>query len=430
MSQNMPNGAGICYLKNERGLFDFQSMVSDTNWSYESIRWLAFMETQPPFNSMVTIRHALNGGEHAVKIDGRLYYVDGYTEFEGRKYFFEYDGCRFHKHNCVTSLRSNIPQKDDKQRNKDLSSIGILLRTYECQWLKQKVPVKIAISNFFARKNICANEIMEAVANDSFYGIIRCDIFSPPSVIEHFSKLNHPPIFAHIQIEENMVGNKMKEILAARKVKYPLDKQLTLVFHHKQYVLTTDLAKFYMEKGMELTNLTLAIEYTRSKPLANFVETVTNKRKEATILGDNNLQNTWKLVNNSSYGRMTLNLLKRRKYKYVKPANAPTLDDNPFITNVYPVQGEFETGYMEVTEKKRNTTDKVPGIIIFVYLIFKFIITKFKITKFLILVHFGFCILQNAKLWMLKTIDVLIRYLDTTAFELVYSDTGENYYMN
>ena len=41
------------------------------------------------------------------------------------------------------------------------------------------------------------------------------------------------------------------------------------------------------------------------------------------------------------------------------------------------------------------------------------------------LVHFGFCILQNAKLLMLETIDILIRYLDTTGLELIYTDTGK-----
>ena len=373
MSQNMPNGAGICYQKNERGLFEFQPMVSDTNWSYESIRWLAYMETMPPFNSMVTIRHALNGGEYEVKIDGRTYRVDGYTVLDGQEYFFEYDGCRFHKHTCVNSLRSNVQQKNDSQRNIDLNKRGILLRIFECDWMKMKVPVRVNVSKFFSRKNISASEIMQAVVNDEFYGIIRCDISSPPSVVEHFTKLNHPPIFTHMQIEEDMIGTSMKNLLKERKVKYPLDKQLTLVFNHKQYVLNTDLAKFYIEKGMLLTNLTLAIEYTKSRPLAGFIDTVTKKRKEATRIGDKNLQNTWKLVNNSSYGRMTLNLMKRRKYKYVLPANAPTLDDNPFVTNVYPVQGEFETGYIEVAEKKRRTTDKVPGLFIRFYLLFFFI---------------------------------------------------------
>ena len=361
MSKHMPNGAGICYQKNTAGLFEFKPMVSNSNWSYESMRWLAYMETCEPFYSKVRIQHALNGGEKQVKIDGRTYFVDGYAELNGTKYFLEFDGCRFHRHNCINSLRSNVPQKDDSQRNKDLSSVGVLLRVYECDWLKLKSTVKINISNFFARKDIRASEIMGAIANGSFYGIIKCDLTSPPEVIEHFSKLNHPPIFAHKSLDEDMVGSKMKELLNERGAKFPLEKQLTLVFHHEQYVLNTDLARFYMEKGLTLSNLSLAIEYTKSKPLAGFVNTVTERRKEATRRGDQNLQNTWKLIMNSCYGRSSLNLLKRRRYKYVQQAEAPTLDDNPFVTNISPVQGEFDTELFEVTQKRRSITDQVPG---------------------------------------------------------------------
>ena len=366
MSQHMPNGAGVCYQIKENGKFDFEPMTSNSNWSYESIYWLAYMETVEPFNSKVRIQHALNGGEKEVKIHGRTYFVDGFTEFNGTKYFFEFDGCRFHRHTCANSLQSNIPQRNDAQRNRDLKSLGVLLQTYECEWLSIKTTkkVKINISKFFGRKNIKANEIMESVADGSFYGIIRCDISSPPDVIAHFSKLNHPPIFTHKCIDEEMVGQTMKNLLKERGAKFPLEKQLTLVFHHKQYVLTSDLAKFYLERGLILTNLTLAVEYTKSKPLADFVHIVTENRKEATRRGDQNLQNTWKLIMNSCYGRMSLNLLKRRKYKYVRPQDAPTLDDNPFISNVCPVQGEFDTNLLQVTQKKRTTTDQVPGILI------------------------------------------------------------------
>ena len=361
MSQHMPNGPGVCYQKNEQGFFEYEPMVSGCSWSYESMRWLAYMETQPPFNSTIKIQHALNGGEKEINVSGRRYKVDGYAEIEGIKYLLEFDGCRFHRHSCQNSKRSNIPQKDDRQRNKDLSNVGVLLRIYECEWLKMKTTVKINIGNFFGRKNICASEIMGAVANGVFYGIIQCDIISPPSVIEHFLKLNHPPIFAHVNLDEDMVGPTMKSLLKDRGAKYPLEKQLSLVFHHKQYTMTTDLARFYMNMGMELSNLSLAIEFKKSKPLANFVDTVTEKRKQATRLGDDHLQNTWKLIMNSSYGRTTLNLLKRRAFKYVKPSDAPTLDENPFTTNVCPVQGEFETDFLEVCLKKRKITDKVPG---------------------------------------------------------------------
>ena len=366
MSQNLPDGPGFCYQRKENGKFDFQSMLSNSNWSYESIRWLAYMETQPPFRTdskQIRIRHVLNGGEQLVKVNGNEYLVDGYAKIDDVQYFLEYDGCRFHHHNCITSMRSTLLKKDDSKRNIDLKKAGVLLQIFECDWMKLKSSVSCEnnVSDFFARKDIEATEIMDAIINDRFYGIIRVDIKSPGHVVDHFLKINHPPIFAHKHIEKEMIGASMQTLLNERKARFPLDKQLTLVFNHDQYVLTTDMAKFYLEKGMELSNLTLAIEYTRSTPLANFVNTVTEKRKEATRIGDQNLQNTWKLISNSSYGRMTLNLMKRNTYKYVKIKDAPTIDENVFLTNVHPVEGEYETGYVEVTCKKRRTVDKVPG---------------------------------------------------------------------
>ena len=366
MQQDMPNGAGICYQKNERGLFEFEPMVSGGTWSYECISWLSYMKTQSPFRTpkrQIRIRHALNGGEVEVRCENRRYKVDGYAEIDGIKHFLEFDGCRFHKHNCYTSLSSNVCNKDDAQRNADLKRLGCFIQTFECDWLKLKQTVEFtnSVSRFFARRNITEMEILNAVNNGSFFGIIRVDISSPQSVVDYFNQVNFPPIFTHVAVEEDMLAPRMLSILKTQGVKFPLKKQLTLAFNREQYVLTSELARFYVKKGMILSNLTLAVEYTRSKPLKTFVDTVTEKRKQATRTGDKNLQNTWKLVSNSCYGRLSLNLLKRRQYTYKPTKDAPVVDENPFITAVAPVTGEFNTAYVEVTRKKKTTTDKIPG---------------------------------------------------------------------
>ena len=362
----MPNGAGFCYQQNENGLFDFQPMISSSSWSYESIHWLCYMETQAPFRTnerQIRIRHALNGGEIQVSFENRSYKVDGYAEINGIKYLLEFDGCRYHRHTCEASRTSNINQNDDSQRNKDLKRIGEFIQIFECDWIKIKpeIPCTYSISKFFGGKNINGNEILDAVADGSFFGIIRADLRSPQCVIDHFMKVRFPPIFAHVCVEESMVESAMLNLLKEQKVKFPMKEQLSLVFNHDQYLLTTELARFYLSKGMEISNITLALEYTRSKPLKKFINLITSKRKEATLKGDKNLQNTWKLVNNSCYGRLSLNLLKRRTYKYVKARDAPMVDETPFITSVGPVIGEFETGFVEVTRKKRKQIDRVPG---------------------------------------------------------------------
>ena len=361
MRQNLPNGPGVCYERKANGCFDFKSMLTSSSFSHESIRWLSYLNSQEPFKGHV-IHHALNTGEQKIKIKNRTYYVDGYCVIDEKQYFLEFDGCMYHQCTCETSRNSKFTKKDDAQRNLDLSSVGKLVVMKECKWRKladTKNPIN-ELSIFFGRKNIKEQEIFDAISNGKFYGLIQCDIFSPDHVVDHFTKLNHPPIFNHVELEKEMLSNKMLEQLENRKISFPLNKQLTLTFHAEKYLLTTDLALFYMSKGMVLSNLIVAIEYNRDKPLASFVDLVTERRKEATRLQDNNLQNTYKLCMNSCYGKTGLNLEKLRQYTFVK---SNKLDKNlgPLTQRFHHVNGEFETDFVEIVKKKRKVTDSIPG---------------------------------------------------------------------
>ena len=200
------------------------------------------------------------------------------------------------------------------------------------------------------------------MASGEFYGLIQVDITSPSSVVEHFLKLNHPPIFKHLQVDEDMINDEFRRRLNDKKVSFPLEKQLTLCFNAESYLLTTNLAQFYISKGLVLTNLKLAVEYPRTKPLAKFVNLVTSKRKEATRLRDNNLQQTFKLVMNSSYGRLGLNLENRKQYSYKKIPSTPSVDcPSKKVNRITPVNGEFEAQFLELEKPKLKYTDSVPG---------------------------------------------------------------------
>ena len=96
-------------------------------------------------------------------------------------------------------------------------------------------------SKFLARSSdITEEEIMDAIMNDEFFGLVQCDISSPESVINHFSKLNFPPIFRKVQLSEEMVQKKL--INDANDLKRRLmTEQLTLTYNAKGYLLTTEV---------------------------------------------------------------------------------------------------------------------------------------------------------------------------------------------
>ena len=362
MRQNMPNGPGVLYVRNENNQFEWKSMLTSINWSLEAIKWLTYMNAQDKFKGY-QIEHALNRGERKITIGSKVYTVDGFVKIGNENFIFEFNGCRYHECDCEISRKSVLTKKDDRERFKDLASFGTLIVMKECVWTafkKEKKPV-LSTPNFFGRKNIKEIEIIEAIKNDTFYGLIQADIRSPPEVIDYFSKLNHPPIFNHIEVTESMLGEQIKKLLNEKKTKYPLPKQLTLTFNADQYLMTSDLAKFYLEKGLVISNLKLAIEYNKDQPLAEFVQLVTDKRKEATRKKDSNLQNTFKLCMNSCYGKTGLNLEKLRKFQYVPIEKQPVPDESPFICQVNPVNGEFQSKFVEVVKKKRKIVDSVPG---------------------------------------------------------------------
>ena len=73
---------------------------------------------------------------------------------------------------------------------------------------------------------------------------------------------------------------------------------MTQTFNAEQILITTETARFYFDIGMEISNLTWALEFEKDRPFADFVNQITEERKKATRAGNKPLQNIWKLVMN------------------------------------------------------------------------------------------------------------------------------------
>ena len=193
-----------------------------------------------------------------------------------------------------------------------------------------------------------------------------------------------------------MMNETFAAQLKAKNRSFPLDKQLTLGFHARGHFISSDMYRFYHEAGLRMTNLTLAIQYPEAQPLRGFVDTIAAKRLQATDDGDDIKQNTWKLVANSSWGRLGMNRIKFKK-RHVKHQSKQVKYDTFFDVEEH-IQGECSTEFMEVVRRYKSLDEATP-------------------------VHLAFTILSNSKLTMLKTVYNLIQHWDTDAFDLLYTDT-------
>ena len=319
VAMKMPVGRGIEY-RLENGKLVWKPLHSGDRYSREALSWLNYMQSKflKEDGSRHVIRHAMNHGETVLfdessgdKLRSKMFKPDGYLKIEDEEYFFEYDGCHFHEcpHNCPTYLRakhdSQFEPRSVTERNEFYESRGQLLTITSCEWnrIRSTVgPFKNYTSVFFNRKNVRENEIFEKIKSGDFFGLVLCDVRSPEAVKEKFSKFNFPPVFCHLPVEESMIHPDYLTILKDRKTQFPLDRVLTLTYEAKNLLLTTETAKFYMELGLELSNITKAYEYEEAYPLAHFVKEVTEQRKAATRSGNKALQDVFKLVMNSSYG--------------------------------------------------------------------------------------------------------------------------------
>jgi len=77
-----------------------------------------------------------------------------------------------------------------------------------------------------------------------------------------------------------------------------------MCFEKDGAVITTTAAKLYIKMGCKLSNLRWAVEYKKGYPLRRFVDLVTSQRIEATKNNEPVKGNLFKLVLNSSYGRL------------------------------------------------------------------------------------------------------------------------------
>lgn len=304
MSQKLPGGAGIYYQKEENEKFKLTCLLPTNGWSMKGIHWLEWLQrTEYPGSK---IRHALNGGEKSIVLESTRFRPDGWTIVNGVQHFFMFMGCCFHRCTCEVSLRSPTDEKThrrDQLIKKLCSKHGVYKEIFECQFDRQKIDmVENDVSCFFGKlrkkQMVSEYDIFQKVESGQFYGFLCCDLESPPEVVERWMQLGWPLIATHVSPTEDMVQPAIAEEIRQRKLKIG-ENQLSLVFNESNYILTTDLYLFYRRVGMKISNLRWAIEYTADTPVKNFIETMTQHRKDAERVGNKALVALFKLIINS-----------------------------------------------------------------------------------------------------------------------------------
>ena len=318
--EDLPLGPGIAFEKIGNRFKPKSMHESGHRTSLAALEWLEY-ENREYLNWTIPtrIQHAFNGrGEKKIG----NYHLDGFVEWEtsdGHVWIgYEFMGCRFHQcpFNCGTTCLQT-----DEEYEKEQDRIAFLHRNltrlvviYECEWVKlkeklreqeKKLKRKIltsTISQFLSQPSVKEDEILNAVAEGTFYGLICLDITTPPDVIEKYKQLNFPFIFHDVAVSENLLNPETLAMATERKVKFPVTAK-TLTWNSTGFIGCTPLLQFYLSLGMKLGNVRWAIQYQKGAPFSEFVNSLVNVRIAAIESNNGSLADRAKFVLNSAVAR-------------------------------------------------------------------------------------------------------------------------------
>ena len=171
----------------------------------------------------------------------------------------------------------------------------------------------------------------------------------------------------------------------------------------RQILLATPLLQWYLEHGLVITKIYQLVEFQQQRCFRNFVQEVSDARRQWDIDPDTAIiADTNKVIGNSGYGSLIMDKTKHRAIKYVQGENETCLKVNDPLFQKLECLDEEEQ-YYEVEMAKCKIKLDLP-------------------------IQLGYYILQYAKLRMLEFYyDFMDVYVDRADFEYCEMDTDSAY---
>jgi hypothetical protein len=278
---------------------------------------------------------------------------------------------------------------------------------WECQFdqlLKQWQNIETPLIPNILKNNQTEQDILNGIRSGKLFGYIVADVNTPEDIAKKLQ--NFPPIIKRAKITDQHLSEYMRSRIKLEKPNLKKFKRETIIqcFNATDHLMMTPLAKYYLEKGLKISNIKKFIQYIPSECLAPFVSLVTKMRIDAEKNKMPTKGNTAKIYGNSGYGKLCERVSNYTKTVLV--SNAKSLSRkmaNPLYKSDAFLQTEGDTdGIHEVIMDDKKIIDDKP-------------------------VHVGIAILQYSKILMLEFVDFLREFLVPGSYVFVY--TG-NFFQN
>lgn len=235
--------------------------------------------------------------------------------------------------------------------------------------------------------------VIDAVRNKTLRGFVQADIDVPDHLKSYYSGFE--PIFKRQKISKDNLSGVMADYCNENKCLTTPQETIITSFFARQYLASTDLYAYYMERGFKISNITLVLEYEFAALFKSFAEKIVIKRRAAdSVDAEKPIADTLKLCGNVPYGRAVSNVENYSSVNFVNKKRAQQQ-----ITKVgFKHLTELTPDLFELDTMKTNLNYALPTA-------------------------FGVCVYSNAKLRLIRYVDYLRDHLDPDKYVYTYVDT-------
>ncbi len=264
----------------------------------------------------------------------------------------------------------------------------------------------------FSRKHrhgVNPEALLQAVKDESFFGMVECDISVPNEWGEGFEEekkryktpyfhfMEFSPIFCNADVKLEDTSSFMQKFTETHGLKKDPKRLLVGAMKAEKILIASPLLRWYLQHGLTVTRVYQFIEYAPMACFKDFQDTISAARRDGDMHPAKEiLADTCKLLGNSGYGSLIMGKEKHRNVNYIRGESKVKLciNDPRFVSMC-----EVDDDVYEVESLKRKISHDLPIVL-------------------------GYFILQQAKLRMLEFYyDHLDVYVDRTDFEVTHMDT-------
>ena len=374
------------------------------------------------------------------------FFADGYCASTNTIY--EFDGCYIHQHeNCaLNSCDTNTAQSRAKRnkrehRNKYYQKLGYNVVTiWECEYQKMKKDTP-ELREFIAerrpacykphKKSLTEKEIIEGVLSRELFGMLEVDIGIPSqweagfqkdiSPEEYFSEMC--PLFCTTQVKFEDVGEHMQQHIIKHGLSQKPRTLLVGGVRAERIMLTSELLKWYMEHGLQVTKIYQVIEYTPKRCFVDFVKEITAARRARDVSKDKSLfADLNKILANSAFGSCSINKMLHTDIKYVEGEGNACCEAN---SKLFKQMTQLDENYdfYEIEKMKKKIVLHCPSII--AYFVLQY--AKLRILQFYYDFLDVFVSRENYMLCQMDTDSVYFTISEETLTDVIKPDYQEKF---